>query len=579
MNIIQLLEKKNVIDSKKAQALQQEARSSGLRAEEIILKEKIVAEDFLFQLKSEALKIPLQEVAPKDIPLKILELIPEDSAKYYHMIPFAKQEGTMDIGMVYPEDAKAQEALKFLARQGNFSPKVSLILPSALDAMLRQYRTLKEGGTQALRELEEEIKKGWEDRPPSGIAELQRLVEDAPITKMVAVILRNAVEGKASDIHIEPAKDNLRVRFRLLGELYSSLLLPKRIHQSIVSRVKILSNLKIDETRVPQDGRFSTAIDKEAIDFRVSTFPTALGEKVAIRVLDPNAGLKSFEALGLEGVNLSWVKEAIQKAFGLILVTGPTGSGKTTTLYAIVRVLNKETANIVSLEDPVEYLIEGINQSQVRPEIGYDFPQGLRQILRQDPDVIMVGEVRDTETASLVIHSALTGHIVLSTLHTNNVIGVIPRLLDMGVDRYLISPSLSLAISQRLVRRLCDKCKEKQESAKEISELIEKEMERAPASTQKRVAAVLQSKEKTLHIFVPKGCKECSGSGFSGRIGIFEALKMTPELQEIILRDPSEVNIAKEAKRQGMATMRQDGIVKVLDGVTTLEEVLRETGA
>lgn len=579
MNLIQILVQKNIIDAKKAEALSQEVRSSGLRPEEVILKEKIVAEDFLFQLKGETLKMPLQQVAPKDIPLKILELIPEDSAKYYRMIPFAKQEGILDIGMVYPEDPKAQEALKFLARQGNFSSRVSLIAPSAFESVLRQYRTLKEGGTQALQELEEEIKKGWEDRAPSGLAELQRLVEEAPITKMVAVILRNAVEGKASDIHIEPTKDNLRVRFRLLGELYSSLLLPKRIHQAIISRVKILANLKIDEMRIPQDGRFSTAIDEKTIDFRVSTFPTALGEKVAIRVLDPEAGLKDFKELGLEGTNLVWVKEAMQRAFGLILVTGPTGSGKTTTLYAILRVLNKEGVNIVSLEDPVEYLIEGMNQSQIRPEIGYDFPQGLRQILRQDPDVIMVGEVRDTETASLVIHSALTGHIVLSTLHTNNVVGVIPRLLDMGVDRYLISPSLSLAISQRLVRRLCDQCKEKHDATKEIADLIEKELEKAPVNIQKRTAVVLQTKEKVPSVFVPKGCKACSGSGFSGRIGIFEALKMTPELQEIVLKDPSETNIAKEAKRQGMATMRQDGIVKVLDGVTTIEEVLRETGA
>ena len=577
MNIIQILVQKNVIDSKKADALQEEVRSSGLKPEEVILKEKIVAEDFLFQLKSEALKMPLQEVAPKDIPLKVLELIPEDSAKYYRMIPFAKQEGTLDIGMVYPEDPQAAEALKFLARQGNFSSRVSLILPSTFESVLRQYRTLKEGGTQALQDLQEEIKKGWEDRAPSGLAELQRLVEEAPITKMVAVILRNAVEGKASDIHIEPTKDSLRVRFRLLGDLYSSLFLPKRIHQAIISRVKILANLKIDETRIPQDGRFSTTIDEGTIDFRVSTFPTALGEKVAIRVLDPTAGLKSFEELGLEGIGLLWMREAIRGAYGLILVTGPTGSGKTTTLYAILKVLNKEGVNIVSLEDPVEYLIEGINQSQVRPEIGYDFPQGLRQILRQDPDIIMVGEVRDPETASLVIHASLTGHIVLSTLHTNNAIGAIPRLLDMGVDRYLISPSLSLAISQRLVRRLCDKCKEKVEPAKEIADLMEREIGLGSLSVQKRASISLGPKGKEFSIFQAKGCKECGGSGFSGRIGIFEVLKMTQELQEIILKDPSEQNIMKEAKRQGMATMRQDGILKVLDGVTTIEEVLRET--
>ncbi len=577
MNIIQLLVQKNIIDKEKANLLYEEVRSSSLRPEQVILREKIVAEDFLFQLKSEALGIPLQEVVSKDIPLKVLELIPEDSAKYYFMIPLAKREDVIDIGMVYPEDPKAQEALKFLARQGNFSSKISLILPSVFESVLRQYRSLKEGGTLALQELEEEIKRGWEDHPAPGSAELQRLVEEAPITKMVAVILRNAVEGKASDIHIEPTRDNLRVRFRLLGELYSSLLLPMRIHSAIISRIKILANLKIDEARIPQDGRFSASIDERGIDFRVSTFPTALGEKVAIRVLDPAAGLKSFEDLGLEGASLSWMKEAIQRAYGLILVTGPTGSGKTTTLYAILKVLNKEGVNIVSLEDPVEYLIEGINQSQVKPEIGYDFPQGLRQILRQDPDIIMVGEVRDAETASLVIHASLTGHIVLSTLHTNNAIGAIPRLLDMGVDRYLISPSLSLAISQRLVRRLCDRCKEKVEPAKEVALLMAREIGSSSLSVQKRASISLGPKGKEFSIFQAKGCKECGGSGFSGRIGIFEVLKMTPELQEVILRDPAETNILKEAKRQGMVTMRQDGILKVLDGITTIEEVLRET--
>ncbi|MDP2637297.1 MAG: GspE/PulE family protein, partial [bacterium] len=348
--------------------------------------------------------------------------------------------------MVSPEDAAAKDALKFLARQGNFIYTVSLISFSTFEALLRQYRNLKGEMTEALEALQKEVHEKLGEEGEAKGRTLARLVEEAPVTKMVAVILRTAVEGQASDIHIEPTKDQVRVRFRFLGELHASLFLPKKIHEAILSRVKILSNMRIDETRTPQDGRFSAPIEGVSIDFRVSTFPTALGEKVAIRVLDPQKGLKKFEDLGLSGSNLAKVKAAIKKPYGLVLSTGPTGSGKTTTLYAVLQLLNREGVNIVSIEDPVEYLVEGINQSQVRPEIGYDFASGLRQILRQDPNVIMVGEIRDKETASLVIHAALTGHIVLSTLHTNNATGVIPRLIDMGIDRYLIPSTLSIAV-------------------------------------------------------------------------------------------------------------------------------------
>jgi type II secretory ATPase GspE/PulE/Tfp pilus assembly ATPase PilB-like protein len=339
----------------------------------------------------------------------------------------------------------------------------------------------------------------------------------------------------------------------------------------VVARIKILSNLKIDETRIPQDGRFSTTIDGKNIDFRVSTFPTTLGEKVAIRVLDPTTGLKTFKELGLEKRNFEVVKAAIEKPYGLILATGPTGCGKTTTLYAILQVLNKEGVNIVTLEDPVEYFIEGVNQSQVRPEIGYDFAIGLRHVIRQDPDIIMVGEIRDPETASLATHAALTGHIVLSTLHTSNVLGVIPRLLDLGVQPYLIPPTLSIAIAQRLVRKLCDDCKKPVSPKKEIRDLILKEIEELPPKTKEDSKT---SSEK-LTIYKAVGCRKCNNEGYTGRVGLFEILSMTDQLSDIILKIPEEREILKEAKRQGMITMKQDGILKVLSGVTTIEEVLR----
>ncbi|MDP4009327.1 MAG: GspE/PulE family protein [bacterium] len=572
MNIIQLLQDKRILDATKAKEILADARSSGKKQEEIILEQKLIDEDTLYALKSEELNIPLRGVDAEALSLKVLRIISEDSARYYRMIPLSQNDTEVEIGMVYPEDLPTQEALKFLARREGFSYRVTLITPGTFNHLMKKYRTLKGEVGEALQELEDEL--GEEKKAVRGKkSDFQRLVEEAPITKLVAVILRNAVEGEASDIHIEPSRDKVRVRFRLLGGLYPSLVLPLKAHQSIVARIKILSGMKIDETRIPQDGRFSTMVSGRSIDFRVATFPTQLGEKVAIRVLDPTTGLKTFADLGLEGFAYEALKKAIKEPFGLILVTGPTGSGKTTTLYAILREINTEQANIVSLEDPVEYYMEGINQSQVRPEIGYDFAQGLRQILRQDPDIIMVGEIRDEESANLVIHAALTGHLVLSTLHTNSAVSTIPRLIDMGVDRYLIPSTLSVIIAQRLVRRLCDECKEKIAPPKAIEDLIREEASRMPASIKKRIAGQLEN----LMVYQAKGCKSCNQAGYVGRMGIFEALSMNQEIKALIFEQASEVEIGKAAFRQGMATARQDGIVKVLDGLTTMEEVLRVT--
>ncbi len=564
---IQQLLKKGIIDKEKATSLEFEVKESGKKEEELLIEKMITTEEVLFNLKSENLKIPLRGVAVDEVSLEILELIPEETAKYYKMIPLAKKDKELQVGMIYPEDLKAQEALKFLSRQNLFVYQVFLITPTTLNNLLRQYRTLRREVGIALEELKTELK---EEKIPRTAAEFERLAEEAPITKIVAVILRHAVEGEASDIHVEPTMEKLRIRFRVLGTLHSSILLPLRIHPAVISRIKILANLKIDESRIPQDGRFSTKIDSKDIDFRVSTFPTTLGEKAAIRVLDPSTGLKKFEELGLESRNLDIIKEAIVKPYGLILATGPTGCGKTTTLYAILTLLNKEGVNIITLEDPVEYFIEGINQSQIKPEIGYDFARGLRHVLRQDPNIIMVGEIRDPETASLVTHATLTGHIVLSTLHTTNALGVIPRLIDLGIQSYLIPPTLSCVIAQRLVRKLCNDCKKETKLPKEIKDMILKEIEELPPQVKKRIQV-----PSPLKIFEAAGCKKCNQEGYSGRIALFEVLSMTDQLSETILGSPSIENFAVEAKRQGMITMKQDGVLKMLNGVTTVEEVLR----
>ncbi|PIV10062.1 MAG: hypothetical protein COS49_02595, partial [Candidatus Portnoybacteria bacterium CG03_land_8_20_14_0_80_41_10] len=341
MTLINQLVEKGILDKEKATTLEFEIRETGKREEEVILERRLCDENFLFDLKSKNLKIPLKEIVASEVPLETLGMIPEETAKHYQMIPLIRKDKALEVGMVYPENLKAQEALKFLARQGPFTYQVFLITPTTFSNLLKQYRTLRREVGRALEELETEFKEEKVEVRPRTAAEFERLAEEAPITKIVAVILRHAVEGSASDVHIEPTREKLRIRFRLLGILHSSIFLPLRTHPAVVARIKILSNLKIDETRIPQDGRFSTQINGGSIDFRVSTFPTTLGEKVAIRVLDPTIGLKTFGELGLEKRNLEVVKQAIKRPYGLILASGPTGCGKTTTLYAILQVLNK----------------------------------------------------------------------------------------------------------------------------------------------------------------------------------------------------------------------------------------------
>jgi len=420
---------------------------------------------------------------------------------------------------------------------------------------------------QALEELEEEAQETTEQ---VSRGQMEKMTEKAPVSKVVSVLLKYAVEGGASDVHVEPTENRLKVRFRVDGVLHTSLILSLKIHSSVVARIKILSDLQIDETRVPQDGRFSAQIGGRTIDFRVSTFPTTLGEKVAIRVLDPRTRKEEFGELGLRGRNLQTIKEGSKEPDGLILASGPTGCGKSTTLYAILELLNKEGVNIVTIEDPVEYSVEGVNQSQVKPEIGYSFARALRHILRQDPDIIMVGEIRDKETADLVTHAALTGHIVLSTIHTTGALGIVPRLMDMGVEPFLIPPTLRMGIAQRLVRKLCDNCKKRVKANSDQEQFIREQVEKMPPEIREEVDL-----GDDIYVYEPQGCRECNFDGYSGRIGVFEILQMTDSLAKVISEDVTEAKIYEEARKQQMTTMEQDGILKVIDGVTSLEEVLR----
>jgi len=540
------------------------------KKQEIVIQEKEEAKK-----KAQLLKIPFIDLIGKDIPAEVLKEIPEEAAAFYGFVPIIRKGNVLEVGMVDPENLKAKEALRFITRRNGLETKLFVISSVDFGNILKQYQSLRTEVNRALKELEEEIASEGEIKTLKGKPKelADKIVAEAPITKIVAVILRHATEGNASDIHIEATEKNVKVRFRVDGILYTSILLPKETHSAIVSRIKILSDLKIDETRVPQDGRFHTIVGGKKIDFRISTLPTVSGEKVVLRVLDPSAGLSDFTTLGIGKYNLEILKREIKQPFGMILITGPTGSGKSTTLYAILRSLNQGEVNIVSLEDPVEYFVEGVNQSQIRPEIKYTFASGLRHILRQDPDIIMVGEIRDEETAQLAIHAALTGHILLSTLYTNDAIGVIPRLIDMKIGSFLLPSSLNLMIAQRLVRRLCEKCKKEVPASTEVIEMIEQEL-----INLNPIHKDSFSWNKPFKIYRPVGCKFCENKGTKGRVALYEMLQMTSQLEEIIAKiakGEGETQIKEEAKRQGMITMKQDGISKALEGVVAFEEMLR----
>ncbi len=564
--LIDILEATGKLSKTEADALRSAWNNSG-KSEEEFLKDKISEED-LFFAKSKFYGIPRREIEDDiKIPEGVLSIIPEDVAKHYKMVPLGVDGNVLEVGMVHPQDIKASDALKFILSNKHLSARIYLITESEFEKIVKKYSEISTKVEEALMEAEKETvfsNVEQEDTQDS-------LVEEAPINKIVNVIFRHAYEGKASDIHIEPMESYTRVRFRIDGVLHASLTLPKNIHASIVSKIKVLSRLKIDESRVPQDGRFRMKISGKPVDFRVSTFPTTEGEKVVLRLLDPSIGLKKIDELGFIGEQANVILRGLKKPYGMILVTGPTGSGKSTTLQSMLGMLNSEKVNIVSLEDPVEYYVDGVNQSQVRPEINYNFASGLRSILRQDPNIIMVGEIRDSETAALSVHAALTGHLVLSTLHTNDALGVIPRLMDMGVDSFLIPSSLDLVIAQRLVRRLCQNCKYAIEPRGRAKEILEENIKAMPDYLKKDLNL------NNIKIYKAKGCTECGRKGTKGRIVIFEAFEMTNELKDIILDKKGEEEIEREIKRQGMVTMRQDGIVKAVNGIVSLEEVLQVT--
>jgi len=574
MSFLEELTKEGVINESQIGEIKDRAQDKyGGNIDEALIESGITEEKIL-EAKGQYLQIPIRKINKEKPSYDALQYISEDSATHYHFAPIELQEGVLEVGITNGEDVQALDALQFISAKLGIPFKIFLISKSDYESVMETYKGISSQVEEALGELDQdkvlEDKGLSEENLSKEIKKIKpgeeaKIVEDAPVIKIVAVMLRNALEGGASDIHIENTGEKVKVRFRVDGVLHTAIMLPPNVYSGIVARVKILAKLRLDEKRKPQDGSFSANIDGRKIDFRVSTMPAYYGEKVVMRILDSEKGVKPLDQLGLSEKNLKMIREAIKRSYGLILITGPTGSGKTTTLYSMMNELDKEQSNIVSLEDPVEYHMPDVNQSQMMPEIGYTFASGLRSIFRQDPDIIMVGEIRDKETAQLAIQAALTGHLVLSTLHTNNAIGAVPRLIDMGIDPYLIAPTLILSIAQRLARLTCPASRKLVPLDPSIKMQIEDQIKDLPAEFKKDILF-----KNEMYETVPS--PECP-SGTKGRIAVFEMFKIDKEMQAVILKSPTNEEIYKAARKKGMLMMREDAILKSLDGIIPFTEV------
>lgn len=577
MLLIEELAKRGILDADSSSKVLKLAEEKYGGIVDDALVDLKIDEDQILEVKKEVFGIPVKDFDSKKVPASTLKLIPIDAAKTYQFVPINLTDSYLEVGIVNPENVQAIDALTFITAKLNKPFKLFLIKNSVYRDLINSYEGNKDIEVdQALNELDSEIANASDpgvvienatktsDSLKPG--EEEKIVEDAPIIKIVAVILRSAVESLASDIHIENGGDKVKVRFRVDGILHTALVLPISVYNGVIARVKILSKLRLDEKRKPQDGGFSAKINDRKIDFRVSSMPAYYGEKIVMRILDAERGIFTLEGLGLSEENIKLIRDAIKKPYGLILMTGPTGSGKTSSLYSMLGEIDKEDKNIVSLEDPVEYKIDGVNQSQIMPEIGYTFATGLRSILRQDPNIILVGEIRDRETAELAIQAALTGHLVFSTLHTNNSVGAIPRLIDMGIDPYLIAPTLILCMAQRLARRINPACKHEIPIDESIRHIIDKQFEDLPEEYKSK----LNINSSTIYEAVPN---QDSPTGLSGRTALFEGFKVDKEMQNIILKNPQEQEIYKAARQKGMITIKEDAIIKSIKGDIPWQEV------
>ncbi len=585
--IEKVLQQGGVIDESQLAQLKLLAEHSHTSLYNIVISERVVTPQDLAKLVSKQIGVPFVEIEPKDIPKEVLMKIPEHIARQYNVVLFAQDsDGTLSLAMEDPDDI---QALNFIQKEIGYNLNVFLATHENILDCLENYRG------ELDQELDEVISVQQENTQEETQAVTEdQFAEDSPIAQTVNLLLEYAIKSQASDIHIEPREEFVQVRYRIDGVLKEVNKLPRNVLGALVSRIKILSNLKIDERRVPQDGRFKIRVSGKQYALRVSTLPIADGEKVVMRILDESNQSVTLENLGYWGRSLTVMKEAMAQPNGMILVTGPTGSGKSTSLFSVLSELNTSDVNISTIEDPVEYKIPGVNQVQTNPKAGMTFASGLRALLRQDPNIIMVGEIRDTETANLGVQAALTGHLVFSTLHTNNAATCLPRLLDMDIEPFLIASTVKAVVGQRLVRRLCAFCRQQHtpEAAevKVITDLIagtgteaiarmhDLETQAAdekiggdspPSTTETEITHLWRAN--------PEGCDECNHTGFKGRIGIYEVLDVSLAIQKLITANATSNDIQTEAIKEGMLTMQTDGLIKALRGITTVEEVLRVT--
>lgn len=552
---------KNALTQSDANRIEVEALQKNIPIEQYLLEHSAIKKELLLQAKAAILHIPWISADKIAITPQLIPYISESIARKYKAIPIELDErsSTLKVAMENPLDINV---IEFLEKKTGKKIIPILGLRSDIEKAIDSFYTqeFSPNVSAALKEVTPLSLKKKEDN--------ELFTKAAPIAKIITTILEYALKGRASDVHIEPQEKATRVRFRIDGILNEKLILPKEIHDSIVSRVKILSGLKIDEKRIPQDGRFNFVSGNDEVDLRISTLPSVHGEKVVMRLLRKTGGIPSLFDLGLRGIQLKMLEEAITKPYGIILVTGPTGSGKSTTLYSVLSKLNSTAVNIVTIEDPVEYQLAGVNQVQINPQAGLTFATALRAFLRQDPNIILVGEIRDKETTQLAIQAALTGHLVFSTLHTNDAATAIPRLIDLGGEAFLIASVLHASLGQRICRKICPNCKTSYTPSAEIIQNIKIVLGAYyPQQMEKNAGKVV--------LYKGVGCNECGNTGYYGRIGIFELLKITDAVNKLILQHAAINDIESVAKKEGLLTMKQDGYLKALEGITTIEEVLR----
>lgn len=577
-----LLSQQGILSNDQLELAKIDALKTNKSLLQLLVERKVLSDDDATKMIALSSNVPYVDLSKINIPTNILSMIPKEDAEANMAVAFGLVDGRLNVAMLDPQNL---QAVDFLSRKTGYSINPYMAPKDQIEKWLGHYTTsLTSEVEEALGEEEEKVAtEEVKHFDKNGSKKIETIVQDAPITRALNTIIEYAINANASDIHIEPREKSVKIRFRIDGMLQEVMTLPKTTEAALVSRIKILSNLKIDEHRIPQDGQAQYRLDGKAVDMRIAIAPTAHGEQVVIRLLDKSEALMSLDTLGFYGRSYRLIEKGIKKPYGMILSTGPTGSGKSTTLYAVIQAIKSVKINIVTLEDPIEYKMDGINQIQVNNAVGLTFANGLRSILRQDPNVIMVGEIRDHETADLAVQSSLTGHLVLSTLHTNSASGVLPRMLDMGIEPFLIASTINTVIGQRLVRKVCENCRQAYQATPAAVQMINNVLGNLLPKSQTDVAAIAKDlgydglpirSENAYTLYKGTGCDECV-DGYKGRTGIYEVFEMNEAIEHLLLSQATSAAIQNQAQKDGMITMQQDGVLKALVGITTIEEVGR----